>query len=74
MKNNMQVISNIYDGQYKLIAKASNISLISEYSSNRKPIKLINYEQSAASSASTSQQITIMADSLPRIILYQPDE
>jgi|688.fasta_scaffold1705295_1 hypothetical protein len=70
----MQVISNIYDGQYKLIAKASNISLISEYSANRKPIKLINYEQSATSSASTSQQITIMADSLPRIILYQSNE
>jgi hypothetical protein len=70
----MQVISNIYDGQYKLIAKASNISLISEYSINRKPIKLINYEQSATSSASTSQQITIMADSLPRIILYQSNE
>lgn len=70
----MQVISNIYDGQYKLIAKASNINLISEYSINRKPIRLINYEQTASSSASTSQSITIMADSLPRIILYQSNE
>lgn len=70
----MQVISNIYDGQYKLIAKASNISSISEYSSNRKPIKLINYDQTATSSASTLQQITILADSLPRIILYQSNE
>lgn len=70
----MQIISNIYDGQYKLIAKASNISLIPEYNINKKSIKLINYEQTAASSASTSQQITIMADTPPRIILYQSNE
>jgi hypothetical protein len=70
----MQVISNIYDGQYKLIAKASNISLFSEYSINRKPIKLVNYEQTATSSASTLQAVTIMADPIPNIILYQSDE
>jgi hypothetical protein len=70
----MQVISNIYDGQYKLIAKASNINILSEYSTNRKPIKLTNYEQTATSSASTIQAITIMADPIPLIILYQSDE
>lgn len=69
----MQVISNIYDGQYTLIAKASNIGLIPQ-SSNKKSIRLTNYEQTVPSAAPTSQKIRIMADTSPRIILYQSNE
>jgi len=68
----MKVISNIYDGQYKILASAIKLeSVIIGGESNKNKVQLYKLPSSVISSTSTTEKITIAGDPVPHIRLYR---
>ena len=67
----MQIISNIYDNQYKIIAKTKVIESPNEYRVKNTPIKIQERNASASNTVSVYQKIKIRSDPALKITVYQ---